>query len=75
MTLRDQKSAYDGMRKEVVGFTTSRVAPQVDLHPVPAVSKLLGQVFLLPSDITNRPHNKERRQQLCQKRKSLIKFT
>ena len=37
MTLREEKSAYDGMRKEVVFHTTSRVAPQVDIHPVPAV--------------------------------------
>ena len=71
MTLRDQQSAYDGMRKEVVFITTSRVAPQVDLHPVPAVSRLLGQVFLLPSDITNRPHNIERRQYYVRKENPL----
>ena len=71
MTLRDQQSAYDGMRKEVVSIATSRVAPQVDLHPVPAVFKLLGQVFLLPSDITNRPHNIERRQYYVRKKNPL----
>ena len=39
MTLREEKSAYDGMRKEVVFHTTSRVAPQVDISSCPSSLK------------------------------------
>lgn len=49
MTLRDQRSAYVSMRKVDVMFTSSRVAPQVDLSCPSSFSNLLGQFFIVPN--------------------------